>query len=162
MIAKKGQGVIEVERVTAVDAELARALNGLFDEGMTWNDEHGRAFLANPDALLFVARWEGRPCGFLTAYRLPRFDSLDSEVNLYEIGTHEEYRQRGVATAMIDELKRWAQAIGAVNIWVLTEVDNQPAQRLYAATGGVRDEPAVVMFEYPVPQAVEPGSDQER
>ena len=124
--------MIEVERVKEVDGDLARALNGLFDEGMAWNDEHGRAFLANPDALLIVARWEGTPCGFLTAYRLPRFDGLDSEVNLYEIGTHEDYRQRGVATAMIAELKRWAEEVGAVNIWVLTEIDNEPAQRLYA------------------------------
>jgi ribosomal protein S18 acetylase RimI-like enzyme len=153
--------VISVERVTAVDAEFAQALNGLFDEGMTWNEEHGRAFLANPDALLIVARWEGTPCGFLTAYRLPRFDGLDSEVNLYEIGTHEEYRQRGVATAMITELKRWAEEVGAVNIWVLTEIDNEPAQKLYASTGGVREEPLVVLFEYPVAQAVGPKADQE-
>jgi ribosomal protein S18 acetylase RimI-like enzyme len=148
--------VIEVERVTAVDAGLAEALNGLFDEGMAWNEEHGRAFLANPDALLIVARWGGTPCGFLTAYRLPRFDALDSEVNLYEIGTHEDYRQRGVATAMIDELKRWAAEVGAVNIWVLTEIDNKPAQRLYASTGGVRDDPPAIMFEYPIPQPVDP------
>jgi ribosomal protein S18 acetylase RimI-like enzyme len=153
--------VIEVERVTAVDAELAQTLNGLFDEGMVWDEEHGRAFLANPDALLIVARWEGTPCGFLTAYRLPRFDALDSEVNLYEIGTHEDYRQRGVASAMIDELKRWAAEVGAVNVWVLTEIDNEPAQRLYAATGGVRDEPPVVMFEYPIPQPVDPTGEQE-
>ena len=153
--------MISVERVTAVDAEFAQALNGLFDEGMTWNEEHGRAFLANPDALLIVARWEGTPCGFLTAYRLPRFDGHDSEVNLYEIGTHEEYRQRGVATAMITALKRWAEEVGAVNIWVLTEIDNEPAQKLYASTGGVRDEQSVVMFEYPVAQAVGPKADQE-
>lgn len=154
--------MIEVERVTAVDADLARALDGLFDEGMTWSEENGRAFLANPDALLIVARWEGTPCGFLTAYRLPRFDALSSEVNLYEIGTHADYRRRGVATAMIDELKRWADEVGAVNIWVLTEIDNEPAQRLYASTGGVRDEPAVVMFGYPIPQPVDPTRDLER
>ena len=154
--------MIEVERVTAVDAELAQVLNGLFDEGMAWHEEHGRAFLANPDALLIVDRWEGVPCGFLTAYRLPRFDNLNSEVNLYEIGTHEDYRQRGVATAMIAELKRWAEEVGAVNIWVLTEIDNVPAQRLYASTGGVREEPPAVMFEYPVRQAVGPTGDQER
>ena len=154
--------MIEVERVAAVDADLGQALNGLFDEGMIWNEEHGRAFLANPDALLIVARWEGTPCGFLTAYRLPRFDGLGSEVNLYEIGTHEDYRQRGVATAMIAELKRWAEEVGAVNIWVLTEIDNEPAQKLYAATGGVREEPPVVMFEYPVPQGVGPTGSQER
>jgi ribosomal protein S18 acetylase RimI-like enzyme len=156
-----GQGAIEIERLTAVDAGLARALNRLFDEGMTWDEKHGRAFLANPDALLIVARWEGTPCGFLTAYRLPRFDALDSEVNLYEIGTHEDYRQRGVAAAMIAELKRWAAEVGAVNIWVLTEIDNEPAQRLYAATGGVRDEPPAVMFEYPVQRAVGPTRDRE-
>lgn len=152
--------MIDVERVTAVDAGLAQALNGLFDEGMVWHEEHGRAFLANPDALLIVARWEGTPCGFLTAYRLPRFDGLDSEVNLYEIGTHEDFRQRGVATAMIAELKRWAEEVGAVNIWVLTEIDNEPAQKLYAATGGVRDETPAVMFEYPVPQVVNLTGDQ--
>jgi len=161
-VRHEGQAVIEVERVTAVDAEFARALNGLFDEGMTWHEEHGRAFLANPDALLIVARWEGVPCGFLTAYRLPRFDHLSSEVNLYEIGTHEDYRQRGVATAMIAELKRWAEEVGAANIWVLTEIDNAPAPGLYASTGGVREEPPAVMFEYPVPQVAGPAGDQER
>ncbi len=159
---QKGQGVIDVERVTAVDAELAQALNGLFDEGMTWHEEHGRAFLANSDALLIVARWEGVPCGFLTAYRLPRFDNQKSEVNLYEIGTHEDYRQRGVATAMIAELKRWAEEVGAINIWVLTEIDNAPAQGLYASTGGVREEPPAVMFEYPVPQVAVRTGDWER
>lgn len=152
--------MIEVERVAVVDADLAQALNGLFDEGMVWNEEHGRAFLANPDALLIVARWDGTPCGFLTAYRLPRFDALNSEVNLYEIGTHEDFRQRGVATVMIAELKRWAEEVGAVNIWVLTEIDNEPAQKLYVATGAVRDEPSVVMFEYPVPQVVSHAGEQ--
>lgn len=125
-------------------------LNALFDEGMAWAQGNGEAFLANPGALLLVARWEGTVCGFLTAYRLPRFDGLGSEVNLYEIATHTEFQRRGVATALVNEVKRWAAEVGAANVWVLTEVDNEPANRLYAATGGVRDEPDVVMFTYPI------------
>lgn len=144
--------MIEVERVTQVGEMLAAGLNALFDEGMTWDKAHGRTFLANPDALLVVARWEGVVCGFLSAYRLPRFDGLGSEVQLYEIGTHEDFRRRGVATALIAEVKRWATEVGASNVWVLTEVENDPAQGLYAATGGVRDEPAVAMFTFPIPR----------
>ena len=66
--------MVAVERVTAVDAELAEGLNGLFDEGMRWSAENGRSFLADPDALLLVARIDGVPRGFLTAYRLPRVE----------------------------------------------------------------------------------------
>ncbi len=143
--------MIEIERVTHVDGALVAGLNRLFDVGMTWDEGNGRRFLANPDALLVVARWEGVVCGFLTAYRLPRFDRLGSEVNLYEIATDEAYQRRGVARALVEEVKRWATDVGAANVWVLTEVDNAPAQGLYAATGGERDEPAFTMFTYPIP-----------
>jgi len=143
--------MFEIERVTKVNAVLAAGLNRLFDAGMTWDAGNGRTFLANSDALLVVARWEGVVCGFLSAYRLPRFDGLGSEVNLYEIATDEAYQRRGVGRAMVDEVKRWAVEVGAANVWVLTEVDNDPAQGLYAATGGERDEPAFTMFTYPIP-----------
>lgn len=145
--------MIEIERVVRVDAALAAGLNRLFDEGMTWDEGNGRTFLANPDALLLVARWQGIVCGFATAHRLPRFDGLASEVNLYEIGTDEAYRRRGVARALVAEVKEWAAERGSANVWVLTEVDNEAAQSLYAATGGIREESAVTMFTYPIPAA---------
>ena len=140
-------GALTVRRETDVDAALAARLDAMFDRGVAWDAEQGRRFLADPDALLLVARWAGEPCGFLTAYRLQRFDRRRAEVVVYEIGVEEPFRRRGAARALVEEAKRWAAEVGAEDLWVLTEEDNAPARALYAATGG-REQLGVAMFEY--------------
>jgi GNAT superfamily N-acetyltransferase len=103
---------LSVRREVAVDAALAAQLDAVFDGGGAWNAEQGRRFLADPDALLLVARWDGEECGFLTAYRLQRFDRRRSEVVLFEIGAEEPFRRRGIGRALVEEAKRWAAEVG--------------------------------------------------
>src|ERR671912_539453 len=141
------RGVLTVLRETSVDATLAAELDAMFDEGVSWDLELGQRFLAHPDTLLLVARWDGEACGFLTAYRLQRFDRRGAEVLLYEIGVEEPFQRRGVGRALVEEAKRWAADVGADELWVLTEDDNTPARALYAATGG-REETGFTMFTY--------------
>ena len=141
------QGSLTVQRVTSVDPVLATELNALFDEGMDWDPEQGECFLVHPDTLLLVARWDGEACGFLSAYRLQRFDRRGAEVLLYEIGVQEPFQRRGVGRALVEEAKRWAADVGAGELWVLTEEDNVPACALYAATGG-SEERSFTMFDY--------------
>lgn len=143
---------LTIERVTSVDETLAAGLGELFDEGMEWDPEQGRRFLENPDALLLVARWGGDAAGFTTPYRLPRVDRPRAEVQLYEIGVDDRFRRRGVATALIGEVHRWAAEVGADEVWVLTETENAAARALYAATGGEEDASRFVMFTYGVGQ----------
>jgi GNAT superfamily N-acetyltransferase len=143
------RGSLTVQRVTAVDPVLAAELDALFDEGMTWDPEQGERFLAHPDTLLLLARWEGETCGFLSAYRLPRFDRRRAEVLLYEIGVQEPFQRRGVGRALVEEAKRWATEVGADELWVLTEDDNAPARALYTATGG-SEKTGITVFEYVV------------
>ena len=137
---------LTVRRETSVDAVLAAELNAMFDEGVAWDTEQGQRFLAHPDTLLLVARWNGEACGFLSAYRLQRFDRR-AEVLLYEVGVQEPFQRRGAGRALVAEAKRWAAEVGANELWVLTEEDNAPARALYAATGG-REEPGITIFEY--------------
>jgi ribosomal protein S18 acetylase RimI-like enzyme len=141
------RGSLTVQRVTSVDPVLIAELDTLFDEGMTWDPEQGERFLIHPDTLLLVARWDGEACGFLSAYRLPRFDRRRAEVLLYEIGVQEPFQRRGAGRALVEEAKRWAAEADADELWVLTEDDNVPARALYTATGG-REEFDVTMFEY--------------
>jgi ribosomal protein S18 acetylase RimI-like enzyme len=141
------KGRLTVRRETSVDVRLAAELDALFDVGMSWDAEQGQRFLAHPDSLLLVARWDGEVCGFLFAYRLPRFDRRRAEVLLYEIGVHEAFQRRGVGRALVEETKRWAAEVGADELWVLTEDDNVPARALYTATGG-REELGLAMFTY--------------
>jgi ribosomal protein S18 acetylase RimI-like enzyme len=138
---------LTVRRESTVDGVLAAELDALFDEGMSWDAEQGQQFLGHPDTLLLVARWDGKACGFLSAYRLQRFDHRRAEVLLYEIGVEEPFRRRGVGRALVEEAKRWAAEVGADELWVLTEDDNASARALYAATGG-REENGLTMFTY--------------
>src|SRR3712207_4435132 len=126
---------LAVERLTAVDDELASRLNALFDEGTEWDAEQGRGFLGNPDNLFLIARWGERVCGFLTAHRLQRVDRRRAEVLLYEIGVDDPYRRRGVGTALIAAVQRWAKEVDADEVWVLTDTDNAAAKAFYSSTG---------------------------
>jgi GNAT superfamily N-acetyltransferase len=140
-------GSLTIRRETSVDATLAAELDAMFDEGMAWDTEQGERFLAHPDTLLLVARWDGEACGFLSAYRLQRFDRRRAEVLLYEIGVQEPFQRRGIGRALVEEAKRWAAEVGADELWVLTEKGNTPARALYTSTGG-REEHDLTMFDY--------------
>jgi ribosomal protein S18 acetylase RimI-like enzyme len=53
-----------------------------------------------------------------------------------------------VATKLFDELERIARARGIREGFVLTEPDNEPANRLYESRGGVRVDTVMWDFDY--------------
>lgn len=127
---------ISVNRLKRVDQNTISDLNHLFDKGTSWNSKQGEQFLSDPNNLLLIARLNQRLAGFLTAYRLQRFDHRKAEVLLYEIGVDSKFRRQGIATALINHLKSWAKQAKADEIWVLTERSNTPATALYTSLGG--------------------------
>ena len=139
-----------MRRLQSVDASLAAQLNRLFDEGMEWDEREGRRFLADPANLLVVAFWDDTPCGFATAHQLQRVDRRRAEVLLYEIGVDDPYQRRGIGAALVAEVRRWAAEVGADEVWVLAEGEDDRAQAFYRAIGGHADEQGAVMFTFPV------------
>src|SRR6478672_9995443 len=71
-----------------------------------------------------------------------------SELFLNEVAVMERARRRGVARALIDELKRLGRDRGCAVMWVLTDEANAPAMSLYRSTGGVWNGDVHVMFEF--------------
>lgn len=139
-----------IKKITSSDTFNTSDFNSLLDTGMVWDDEQGNIFLHNPDNALFVAFEGEQAIGFATAHRLQRFDKRQAEVLLYEIGVDEAFRRQGVGKALIIALKDWGKEVGADEVWVLTENNNQAAQALYVAAGGKRDTPDSTMFTFPL------------
>lgn len=89
-------------------------------------------FLKSAHNYLLLAYEASKVVGMLTAHRLDKLDARKCEFLLYEIEVKDEYRGKGIGKTLIGSLKAYAIAEGASEVWVLTELDNEPAQRLYS------------------------------
>ena len=104
-------------------------------------------FLDDDRHLLLLGYVGDRPAGFVSAVEVFHPDK-QSELFLNEIGVMERDRRRGVARALIDELRRVGRELGCAGMWVLTDETNTAAMNLYASTGGTWNGDRQVMFEY--------------
>lgn len=141
---------ITIKRLAKIDEISLLELNSLFDKGTVWDNEQGKKFLENKDNAFFLAFWESRRVGFLTAHRLQRFDKRKAEILLYEIGVSEDFRQKGVGKSLIETVKNWGKEVGADEVWVLTNKSNTAANVLYQSQGGVTENPDDVMYIFKI------------
>jgi len=79
-------------------------------------------------------------------HELPRLTRGRAMYLVYDVDVAESHRRRGVGTAMLARLAELAREQGVDEGFVLTEPDNDAANRLYAKAGGVRSE--VVMWDF--------------
>ena len=126
------------------EAEIAR-FEAAFDNEV--RDDETRRFLADDRHVLLLGYLDDRPAGFVSAVEVFHPDK-PSELFLNEIGVIDEIRRQGVGRALIEELEHVGRERGCVNIWVLTDEENEPAMAMYASTGGHWDGKPQVMFEY--------------
>jgi aminoglycoside 3-N-acetyltransferase I len=97
--------------------------------------------LADPGFVALVARSEpgGVIVGGLVAYELRKFEQERSEFYIYDLAVAEEWRRRGIATALIQALNPIAAARGAHVIYVQADHGDDPAIALYTALGRRED-----------------------
>jgi ribosomal protein S18 acetylase RimI-like enzyme len=140
---------MKILRINKVSSNLINQINQLFDD-KKWDEQQGNIFLSDQNNLFLLAFEDDKPVGFLTAHRLQRFDKRKAEILLYEIGVHQDYRRKGVGKSLINEVKKWANEVGAAEIWVLTEKTNPAAISLYQSVGGKEESPGTIMYVYKI------------
>lgn len=125
-----------------------------FDDVSTYGDQrpsdaYWRRLLGGEDFIAVVALDQGQLVGGIAAYELKKFERQRSEIYLYDLAVALPYRRRGIASALIGELKRIARARSAETIIVQanTDSDDAPAIALYSKLGKRED---VLQFEIPV------------
>lgn len=73
-----------------------------------------------------------------------------AELWINEVAVAEAQRGQGIGRRLLEALFEQARRLGCREAWVLTEPDNLPAQRLYAAAGGYQHPIKQVMFTFPI------------
>lgn len=96
-----------------------------------------RRLLAGDSFIALAALKGDEVVGGLAAYELRKFEQERSEIYIYDLAVAAAHRREGIATALIEELKRVAQRRGAYVIYVQadTTVDDAPAIALYTKLG---------------------------
>jgi aminoglycoside 3-N-acetyltransferase I len=92
--------------------------------------------LLNSDYFIAIAALkEGEVVGGLTAYELKKFEQERSEIYIYDLAIAAAHRREGIATALIQKLKKLATARGAYVIFVQADTGDDPAIELYTKLG---------------------------
>jgi aminoglycoside 3-N-acetyltransferase I len=99
------------------------------------SEEYLRQLLGG-DSFIAVAAIENKTVvGGIAAYELKKFEQQRSEIYIYDLAVAETHRRRGIATALINELKKIAVARGAYVIYVQADIVDEPAIALYTKLG---------------------------
>ena len=97
--------------------------------------------------IALAALKEGEVVAGLAAYELKKFEQERSEIYIYDLAVASSHRRKGIATALILELKKIAAERGAYVVYVQADLADSPAIALYSKLG-VRED--VLHFDIPV------------
>lgn len=125
------------------DANVIMAGAALFDHEP--REEWAKQFLARDGHHMVWARLGGDDAGFISGVEITHPDK-GTEMLLYELGVEAQFRRRGIATALVEELAAIARERGCHGMWVPVDADNEVAQQFYLAAGAGPVEPAVTMW----------------
>jgi aminoglycoside 3-N-acetyltransferase I len=89
--------------------------------------------------IALAALKEGEVVGGIAAYELQKFEQQRSEIYIYDLAVAEGHRREGIATALIEELKKIAAVRGAYVIFVQADPGDSPAIALYTKFGRRED-----------------------
>jgi aminoglycoside 3-N-acetyltransferase I len=129
---------------TPVMKDMLALFGEAFDEVETYGRARpGRAYLEHllgrDHFIAIAALKDGALVGGLAAYELQKFEQERSEIYIYDLAVAREHRWRGIATALIEELRTVAAARGAYVIFVQADHGDEPAIALYTKLGTRED-----------------------
>ena len=150
-----GLGSLTTRALGPEDDGLMRAPLGVFgdafDDVGTYcaaqpDTEYLRRLLASESFIALVALDGNDVVGGIAAYELQKFERQRSEIYIYDLAVAASHRRRGIATALVEVLRRTATQRGAYVIFVQADLGDDPAIDLYSKLG-VREE--VLHFDIP-------------
>jgi aminoglycoside 3-N-acetyltransferase I len=139
---------MSIRQLTADDVVLMEALLETFADAFDEVEMHRakrpdarylRRLLGSEYFIALAASQKGKVVGGIAAYELKKFEQPRSEVYLYDLAVSARHRRQGIATALINELRKIAAARGAYVIFVQADLGDEPAIALYTKLGVPED-----------------------
>jgi aminoglycoside 3-N-acetyltransferase I len=141
---------LDIRQLTATDLPLMAALCTCLGEAFGDTDtytgrrpapDYVRRLLGGDTFIALAALEEGTVVGGLAAYELHKFEQERSEIYLYDLAVSAAHRRRGVATALIEALRKVAVQRGAYVMFVQADTGEEdgPAIALYSKLGRRED-----------------------
>lgn len=147
---------INIHQLSVNDLALMEGLLATFGEAFddvdTYSasrpsDAYLKRLLSSDYFIALVALKNGSVVGGIAAYELQKFEQARSEIYIYDLAVASAHRREGIATALIQELKKIAVARGAYVIFVQADIGDDPAIALYTKLGLRED---VLHFDIPI------------
>jgi ribosomal protein S18 acetylase RimI-like enzyme len=135
---------VGIVRVTRSNARvLENVAPDVFDEPI--DTSRLATYLRSREHLMVVAIFKDRVVGQVAGV-VHRHPDKHTDMFVDEVGVTHDFRKRGLATAMLRRLFAIGKTMGCEEAWVLTELDNVGARKLYGSAEGRARE--IVMYEY--------------
>ncbi len=111
-----------------------------FYEVKNIDDEKNRVFfsqfgLSSDKGCLFADRKDGQFVAFATVYFTYASSIISKVAIMNDLYTSKDYRQQGIATALIKHCEQYAKQQGTARLQWVTAASNKTAQSLYTALG---------------------------
>jgi ribosomal protein S18 acetylase RimI-like enzyme len=146
----------EIRRATIADADavlpLVRSYRVFYEQQP--NAEREREFieqhLRNASSVLYLAQSGGVPAAFMQMFKTYSTVHLSNAWILEDLFVAPDYRNRGIARALLERAIEHAREDGACGMFLETAVTNIAAQRLYESAGWTKE---ARFFKYNAPLA---------
>lgn len=128
------------ETDTASMRSLLRVFGEVFDEEKIYcsaqpSSTYLKGLLGKEEFFALAAFENENVVGGLTAYELQKYEQERSEIYIYDLAVLKAYRRRGIATALIEKLRRISARRGVYVMIVQADQGDDPAIALYSKLG---------------------------
>lgn len=141
---------VDIYHLTPNNIPLMEALLTMFGEAFNEvetytakrpSEEYLQQLLGSDTFIALAAVKNDAVVGGIAAYELKKFEQERSEIYLYDLAVASGHRREGIATRLIEKLKKVAVERGAYVIFVQadTSIEDEPAIALYSKMGNRED-----------------------